>query len=301
MSDLLVHWAIFDDCRRLCQHDRHIEPLFARIIASEAEYARLGALSRGGSKFVPAVLHDARPQKEQAAADSLLARKLAFALGGITHYAADFVMKPLMSQLAQADWNATHHQMQGRADGEKPTDAATIREISAYYDTHVFRQVYLSGQAEPFNQFLVANNASAPGQALEAFIRSLFQRALLASHTLSPDTGDIHAWLERLIQLVQPLYLDIALYTQVFNHPDPAKMLAYQVETTFYQPADPIILCARAIQNDQGITAAAIEHALAETANASAYGRALALAQRRLRQASAFWRGETDETPHLKQ
>ncbi len=91
--------------------------------------------------------------------------------------------------------------------------------LAAYYDTHVFRQVYLNGGAEPFNRFLVADNDTAPGQALEAFVRSLFQRALLSSHTIKPDFDDIDAWLDRLFGAVQSLKLPNwgAFIASVFN------------------------------------------------------------------------------------
>jgi hypothetical protein len=56
MSDLLTHWAIFEDLRRLSQHDPAIAPLFASILQEEREFARLGAISRGGSVFVPHIL-----------------------------------------------------------------------------------------------------------------------------------------------------------------------------------------------------------------------------------------------------
>lgn len=91
-------------------------------------------------------------------------QKIGFALGGILHFPADQVFKPMMSRLAQADWNSTHHLMQGRAaDATTTQNPDAIREISAYYDCHVFRKVYAAGYEEPFSHFLVAENSTAPG------------------------------------------------------------------------------------------------------------------------------------------
>ena len=44
MSDLLTHWAIFDDARRLLRIDSHIEPLLREIVDETESIARLGAL-----------------------------------------------------------------------------------------------------------------------------------------------------------------------------------------------------------------------------------------------------------------
>ena len=78
-------------------------------------------------------------------------------------------------------------------------------------------------------------------------------------------------------------------------------MNEYQVESTFYQDTDPIVRAARQIQKGSTLTPDAMHAALIEDGNLSAYGQALALSQRRLRDASAFWRGETDETPDIRQ
>ena len=44
MSDLLVHWAVFDDCRRLAQVDRQVDPLLREWVQSEREAGQpLGA------------------------------------------------------------------------------------------------------------------------------------------------------------------------------------------------------------------------------------------------------------------
>lgn len=302
MSDLLTHWAIFEDLRRLSQVDPAVEPLFALIMQAEREFARLGALSRGGSRFVPHILQNLRQERDSICNDRVLRRKLAYALGGITHFPTDYVLKPLMSELAQADWNDTHHKMQGRALAASAyTDEASIPEISAYYDVYVFRQVYLSGQEEPFNRFLLASLPAGPAQALSDFIYSLFQRALLASHTLDPDFNNFDGWLDNLIAKVQPLYVGIDVYTRVFTNPDPVKMELYRVESDFYLASDPAIQAARALQRGEPLNAAELQVALTEGANRSGYARTLELGMNALRIASAYWNGASPEPPDLRQ
>ena len=297
MSDMLTHWAVFEDCRRLALLDNRVDRALAGIMHDEREFARLGALARAGEFFVPHILNLARNAPRRGNNSALLRRKLAFALGGITHYAADAIMKPLAKAKTQADWNEGHWQMQ-RGDGAP--DSA-IREVSAYYDTHVFRKVYLEGQEEPFNRFLLADNHTQPGRAMEAFVRALFQRSLLASHTLAPDKGDIDGWLDNLLTRVQPLYVNVETYVKVFAHPDPAKMRAYGVEDAFYLESDPAIRLARRAQAGKHIGGSAILADLAEAKNTSAYAKAVCRGLERLRDASRFWCGASAVTPDLRQ
>jgi hypothetical protein len=229
----------------------------------------------------------------------MLRRKVAYAMGGIAHYPADYVMKPLMSEQSGSDWMDTHHKMQ--AGTAAPDDVEVIQEISVYYDLKVFREVYLAGHEEPFSQYLLADNTTEPGRELEDFVASLFQRALLASHTLAPDSDDLDAWLENLISRVQPLYLDVQRYVDVFRNPDPAKAERYGVDTVFYRTTDPVIDLARSIQRGSTPGGDAISEAVAEDANESGYARAVALGVREYRNASRFWVGETNEIPDVSQ
>jgi hypothetical protein len=292
MSDLLTHWAVFDDSRRLALIDRQLDPRFVQVLDKEKEFARLGALTRGGGHFVPALIRQARQRQSQKADNAQADRRLAFALGGITHYACDLMMKPLLRGYADDTWLETY---EGVGLMRKP-----LREISAYYDTHVFRKVYLSGQEEPFSSFLLADNDTQPGKALEAFVYSLFQRALLSSHTLAPDWDNPETWLDNLFAKVQPLYVDIGMYVRIFANPDPKKMKLYRVESDFYLEDDPIVKVARARQQCQNVPEADYEYALQNGANKGGYGRALALSMRTLRATTLFWQG-SGEMPDVSQ
>jgi hypothetical protein len=299
MSDLLTHWAIFDDSRRLALVDEALRAPLGELLQEEREMARLGALTRYGSKFVPPVLESTRARGNGVAEDGIARKKLAFALGAVTHYAADLVMKPLMSRLARADWNAAHHGMQQQRVAGK--GSAGIREISAYYDTHVFRSVYLAGNEEPFSSHFLKQNPAAPERELEELVRSLFQQALLACHTLKPPLEDFDGWLERLIELVPTLYVDVEQYRRVLAAPDPERVTAYAVTTEFYVESDPVVRLARAVQRNECIEQAAIDGAIVETANRGGYGQALALSLRRLRETARFLRGDAEALPDLAQ
>ena len=305
MSDLLTHWAVFEDARRLAARDATITPAFQAALATETEIARLGALTRGGHRWIPELLQRYRPASDQPATrDGNVRRKLAFALGGIAHYAADLWMKPLISRVARADWSATDAAAQREGDGGRlAREKAAIREVSAYYDCHVFREVYRDGQEPPFtpDRALLLAHPGEAARALESFVRALFQRALLSCHTLSPPRENVEEWLDRLFALLQPLYISLDLYARVYANPDPDRVVAYEVETSFYRADDPIVRAARQIQRGESLPAAALDAALPEAANRSAYGRAVALALQRLREASAFWEGRTNQPPDVRQ
>jgi hypothetical protein len=112
---------------------------------------------------------------------------------------------------------------------------------------------------------------------------------------------DFDGWLDCLLSKVQPLYVDVALYVRVFADPDPAKIERYGVETAFYLEDDPAVMLARELQRGAEPGGGDVDRALAEGANSGGYGRSLELGMRRLREASAYWRGERPEPPDLRQ
>ena len=301
MSDMLVHWAIFEDTARLAAADARIGDELAGVLCEQVTVARLGALTRGGGTWVPDIVKKARTK--WGGGDAKLPARLAFALGGVTHWAADVVMKPVMSKLANEERNRPHVEMQVDPAARAKRGGASIREVSAYFDAHVFRKVYLGGDVEPFNRFMLSHNETDAGRAAEQFVRALFQRALLSCHTLDPGKplSDYEPWLDKLIDTVQPLYLDLRQYADVYASPDPRKQEVYGVETTFYVEADPAVAAARQLQQGGAVAQAEIDAALADGANAGHYGRALAMSVNGLRGVAAYWRGEAEDCPAFHQ
>lgn len=180
-------------------------------------------------------------------------------------------------------------------------DKPSHREVSAYFDSHIFRKVYLAGNEEPFSRFLLEENSTAPGNALDAFVRALFQRALLTSHTLAPDMENFDSWLDNLLSKIQPLYIDIALYVRVFQNPDPQKMEQFKVESEFYCDDDPLIQLARRVQNGGNFLPEELERALQADVNRSGFAECLRRGVLLLREASAFWRGDISDPPDVTQ
>ena len=99
---------------------------------------------------------------------------------------------------------------------------------------------------------------------------------------------------------IQPFTVDIELYVDIWRNPDPQKIKDLEVETTFYRESDPIIMKARELQRGGDITQTEIDE-LIENPGASGYATGLRMCLEKIREASQFWRGETDATPDVSQ
>jgi hypothetical protein len=295
MSDMLTHWASFDDTIRLASIDPEVSPDFSYAVNRHHDFARFGTLTRGGGTWMAPTIAAARSHWNEPDRPDKFERNLAFVLGGLVHQACDRVMKPVLTEAGGADWS----EMQAVAQGSRAVAAARADEIaasqlaSAYFDAEVFRQVYLGGEAEPFNRFFMADMRPA-GHNFEDVARAMFQRALLAAHTLKPDTENMDAWLDNLAEKVQLLPVDVERWVEVFRNPDPARLEAYGVRTRFYRVDDPSIQAARTLQEGGSVDRALKREVLEHGASTCAYGGILQTGLAYLRSASSFWRGDSD-------
>lgn len=303
MSDALTHVAVLDDCRRLAQLADGVDPVFMRTLESERSYAILGTITHRSGRWSTPNLRHARDRWDNEALHPELDRKVAFALGGVIHGACDQFMKPLRDRSVRADTASDHPLPDAR------------RWVQAYHDAHLFKHVFLDGAEAPFNRFMLADNPTAPGQALEAFVRVLFLRSMLSQHTIEHThqretdangerfvTATVDArpgpneWVDNVLFAFRPLYVDVGRLVEAHRHPDPILMERYGIETAFYNDRDPVIRTARALQRGECVTPEDARAALAASTNASAYGRALCLGIEYLGRASDFWRDEVSRS-----
>ncbi|MCG6122832.1 MAG: hypothetical protein MEP57_09015 [Microvirga sp.] len=293
MSDMLTHWATFDDCRRLAQIDPKIHPDFREVMEIGAEQARLGTLTRGGSVWMEPTLRNARDSWDQPEARERNQRNVAFVLGGLIHQACDRVMKPILTDAGGSDWSEIMAAMQGpRAVQEaRKDDIARTQEASAYFDAEVFRQVYLEGREKPFSRYFMAD-ASPDDEAFEQVIQAMFQRTILSSHTLKPDSEHMEQWLDNLFEKVQHLPVKVSRWLHVYNHGDPRKAEELGIKTRFYRADDPSILAARLLQAGREPDEELKRRVFQDGESACAYGDVIQTGLYYLRSASAFWNGE---------
>lgn len=300
MSDMLTHWAICDDSLRLMKADARVERAFTEACERQPQVVRLGACTRGGGKWMRPLLDESIRRWDAPDAHPEIDKKLAWAVGGITHQACDTVAKPYLSMHAGSEWNLTHEVLMGSAKGrgrEHEVDPVEVMTCSAYCDVHVFRKVYLSGDETPFTRLFLADLGDA-GRTFESFIGTMFQRALLAAHTFKPpqphNDEAFLSWFDHLMEYVQPRYLDTTIWVKAFNNPDPALMQKYAIETKFYLDNDPVIEVARALHRGESVSQVTLEEATVDGLNQSMYGQGLELSLRYLHNATSLWHGRAE-------
>jgi hypothetical protein len=296
MSDMLTHWATSEDILELATVDASIEPILQHVAKKDRDFARLGALTRYGNSFMAPVLKGARTRFGTASWTERDERNVAFVLGGLAHQACDNGMKDPLTEAVDLSWGEVHGIMRGPSDMQaaRAEDVRKVQELSAYCDAEVFRHVYMNGGATPFSKFFMAE-VSEEGRDFENFVRSMFQRSMLASHTFIPDLNNVEGWLDNVFRVVQPLYLDVDLWVKVYQHPDPAKVEAYGIKKWFYKEDDPTIQLARKLQRGQSMSDDDKRAVFDRRATTCAYGEVLQIGLGYLRNASAFWRGEVKE------
>ncbi len=170
MSDLLTHWAVMDDARRLMTYVTGVDAAFARTLNTHHRVARLGAIARTEGHWVPRALKWVRAHWGTGPSE-MTERKLACCVAALTHTACDALMKELRFQTVTAE------------EGREHSDEDVARQVYAYHDAHVFREVYRGGKEEPFSPFMFADNDTASGRRLEKLAKVLFQAAILGTRT----------------------------------------------------------------------------------------------------------------------
>src|SRR5258708_3260385 len=131
MSDMLTHWAAYEDCRRLAQLDERIEPVFRAAMEERRDVGRLGTLTRLGGKWMQPLLQSVRPNWNDIDPDPDQVRNLAFVLGGLVHQATDNVMKPPLSDAAGGNWSQMQAYLRG-TPGTPPVDPAIVEAAHEY-------------------------------------------------------------------------------------------------------------------------------------------------------------------------
>lgn len=312
MSENVTHIAVCDDVARLAAVHPRIPEAMNDALRWHADLARLGAATRSADKWSAEIVEWARDHWDEAASsgagagadgDELgakkdtghrVAQKLSYVLGALTHRAADRLFKPIFQYC------------RGRYGEEAGIDC------SIHCDVLVFREVYGAGsggdvpavpgsglptaRVNPYQRAVFQAPNSAQGQEMEALFRTLWQRALISMHTFSPDSKDMLGWLDRLLDAVQPFYIDLAHYQRVFEGGfETEKYQRYIYDTHCYDAADPLIQLARRVQQGEPATSADLERALAETTERSSrYARALQKGLGYLLSAADLWRAEID-------
>ena len=280
MSEQVTHYAVNDDVRLLALHSPRINETFKQVLQEEHEAMRLGALVRRSEKFAGPLIRELRERWDDRRADD--PDKLAFCLGTLTHRATDRVMKPIfVSQIKGSE----HDRL----------------AISIAHDIFLFNQIY-GGNTGGFVEQQFTDTLSFPQApdldwaTVEMIFQTMFQRAMLGSHTLKPDDARPDEWLSGLFSAVQNMRIDLRRYHKTLTDPDSDILERALDQVKFYSESDGIIALARdlraggSVEGDEEFLRRSYLHD-----RPSLYARALSMAYGYVQVASEFWLGEVRE------
>ncbi len=281
MSEQVTHYAVNDDVRLLALHSPRINETFKGVLRDNHEEMRLGALVRRSEKFAGPLIKELRERWDERRDDD--PAKLAFCLGTLTHRATDRVMKPIfVSQIKGSE----HDRL----------------AISIAHDIFLFNKIYGSGQDSPFAEQQFTETLSFPQtpdldwKTVEMIFQTMFQRAMLGSHTLKPDDARPDEWLSDLFSAVQNMRVDLRRYYSTLTDPDPDILERALDQVKFYSEDDAIVALARdlraggSVNGDEEFLRRSYLHD-----RPSLYARALSMAYGYVQVASEFWLGEVRE------
>lgn len=283
MSENITHVAVCDDVTRLIAVHPEVNPTFNEVLRAHQDVSRFGAATRSADRWTTELITWAREQAARAPAESdpQWSAKLAFALGALTHRAADRLMKPIL-----------HF-----AETNEGPDGFV--EATVHCDIFIFREVYGHGEgphAEPYPAAILNESTTERQRRIEEYFHVLWRREIVAMHTFAPDRSDIHGWLNKLLYAMQDFPMELSRYARVAAEWDPAKVKRYLTDTHFYDRSDPVIQAARKIQHGEHVAGDAVVSAVAATADDSCrYARALAKAVSYVVAASRLYEGAITE------
>ncbi len=264
MSENITHVAVCDDVSRLASLHPEVHPYFIEVLREHQDVARFGAGTQSADRWTAQLIVWAREElaKPPADRDARVGQKLAFALGALTHRAADRLMKPIIYY------------------PEKTEGHEGFVEATIHCDIFIFKEVYGGGEgphAGPYPKAILDAPATEAQRQLEEYFRVLWRRAIVAMHTFSPDRADVPGWLDKLLNTLQQFPMEMSRYARIAAEWDPAKVKRYLEDTHFYDRDDALIRCARDVQHGRPVSAAGVVDALAATTDESSrYARALA-------------------------
>lgn len=274
MSEHITHVAICDDTRRVALQLDDLPAEFVRAWSQQIDASRMGGVTRQADNWSAQVIHDLRVDPSQPDHD----RKLAFILGALTHRSIDRHMKPVFTFFKQA--------IDARSEAGRAVNECTI-----YCDLLILREVFATD--DTFSAHLFDGKLAAGARPLQEVIRAMLQRTLIQMHTFKPAAGDVHGWMSSLFAGMQDFKLRLELYDQAAAHPDPAKWQRYLIDTHFYSATDPLIHCARMLQQGEPVCASDIHAAIVGTdQTGSRYARAMKRAIEYIRAAAELYRGK---------
>lgn len=291
MSEHLTHIAVYEDLARLVIASDGFSRAFRESLERAWDAGLLTAASRGNHLYAVPFLEEARTRWQ---GPGEVERRIAAAIGWITHRAADLQMKPLGREL-EAHLAANPDPLPGVGINDT--------EFEIYQDAVTFREVYDGGRVQPGTPYaplspatLAPAMASHPAAAavdvaqVEVLLATQVQHDLLRLHTFTDREQALDAWIDAFLGRVQGFTEDLEVYVDSYQEPDPVKMIYYMDRINWYDAGDEVIRWARALQRGtEPPPGVPVEEAVRMGRTQSQYAQALHKGMHFLSAANAFF------------
>ncbi len=240
MSEHVTHLAVAEDSARIACADQHFNPLMRDCIDEFPNALRQGSMTRSGDMFIFPLLEKWKAQWND---NPIQREKMAYVLGWACHLAADRTFKPVYRITDLAFYTRGY---------PGPSHS------SIYHDAVTLHEVYHDGKDYPFHPEVVSHNLmghpaakALPVKRIEETFAYAYANDLASlKKFLTDEMTEKKSFEDTCDDDRQKFYVDVTRYSDAFYQPDPARLRQYIIKPNFYNRKDPVIVYARAIQND---------------------------------------------------
>lgn len=284
MSEHITHIAVYDDAACLITYSERFSEAFKESIKKQYDSGWITSGSNGNHLWALPLLEECRKKWKAGVRDKETCQKIAAAIGWITHRAADLIQKPLEAIL-EAEGNAEFNG----------------QELSAYFDTIAFREVFKSGtyspnQLQPMSRATLEHGmASHPAASaldvtsLENSFSHFLLGELLDSQEFAATEKDMDKWFDQFMGSKQKFSENLDMYINGFTNPEPGKTKKYITNFRYFNPNDSLIRLVQSIKSGNPDISLKPEVAVAAAANQSQYSKMVANAYTMLSYADDFF------------
>ena len=284
MSEYLSHAAVYDDLRRLALRHDGLPEAFHAAFRQFPDYGRAGSVTRGNYEHVVPMLAEYRTRWTPD--DEAMTQRLAFAMGWISHRAADRHIKPV-AVVTEPEFY--------EPDGE----GSGISKPRVWQDLVLYDAVYDEGRAGTIPEHLFSRHLrdhetadALDLRSLEPVVHAQWLEGMAALHVAvsEPSAAPLAERLDAFLDARQNYYVPLGDYADRIEDPPPEEVQRFVYATHLYDADDPLIALAHAPEGGAGRPLAEARAATDDTA--SQYALTLARGLGYLDAAGAFWDGD---------
>lgn len=240
MSEHIVHTAVLEDSFAICSGLHAISADFKEVIRKHARFAQLGCITVAGDQFSTRLLSEYRDKWDIQ--NEMLAAKLAFVLGWVSHRACDRIMKPI--------WVEPPMKIGSDVD---PTLSPS--ECSVYHEGFIYTKYYKGTDTFRYAIFPEQMDELAGIQIMDRericnFTEQAFAANYMAIQTL-PEDGADQEWFENICMRTQKFYVDMNRYRRSAQDPDPGRTEKFISGIHWFDESDGIVRLANDLRWDR--------------------------------------------------